>query len=340
MERVVTRAVCASISKFEGSAMHELLAIRNQLCAPGRKFRTRVSMLYASRWFVLWVEGDDDAVDKVLAIAAADKRVAHHRLLHRSRGPAHLPERINVSTTQSPLRPTQYARLVAQLVERGSTMEPVEICRLLGAPCAIAPHGDLLTRPVRQVALLSAEDNGPIDQLRKLGERFRTPVIYRRFGAARSHTPDVGASYLDMPLLEGIGRIHLLPRRALEQSMAKRALVRFEAIALLLGTNAAAAVSVASGLADCLQGHSPQPAVYVSGTVEEGSRACARLLETRGIARIALADPQGTQHDIEALLSGFGWRTRGKSVGATPGHAPGVSRPLPGWAQLRSVPTI
>src|ERR1700740_1882335 len=108
MERVVARAVCASISKFDGSVVHELLAVRNELCAPGRHARTRIALLYASRWLLLWVEGDDDdAVDKVMRIAAADTRVAHQKLLHRSRGPAQLVDRVAVSTTQAPIRPTQ-----------------------------------------------------------------------------------------------------------------------------------------------------------------------------------------------------------------------------------------
>src|SRR5206468_7983442 len=138
-------------------------------------------------------------------------------------------------------------------------------------------------RPTRHVAFVSAEDNGPIDQLRKMGERFRTPVIYRRFGGPKRHTADVGISYLDLPLSNAIGRIHLLPRAALEQGFVRQSLRHLEAMALLLGTHAGAAVSAASADADCLRQCTPQPAVYMSSAVDEGARACARLLADRGV---------------------------------------------------------
>jgi hypothetical protein len=340
MEKIVTRAICAGISKFDGSAMNELLSIRNELCTPERNSRTRVAMLYTSRWFMLWVEGDDPAVEKVLGIAAADRRVAHQKLLHRSRGPAQLPDRVTVSMTQSPLRPTQYVRIVAQLTEHGPYLEPLQIFRAMASPCVIAPEGDVRTRPTRHIALVSAEDNGPIDQLRKLGERFRTPVVYRRFGGPKRHTADVGISYLDLPLAGAIGRIHLLPRRALEQAFVRQALRHLEGMALLLGSSAGAAVSAASAVADCLQGCTPQPAVYMSSAVDEGARACARLLTERGVGRISQFEPQSHGLDIEALLPLVGWSTRGNSVGAAPGPTPAARGPLHGWAGSRPVPTI
>ena len=311
--QAVTRAVCASISKFDGSVMHELLSIRNELSAPGRRMRTRIAMLYTSRWFMLWVEGDDADVDKVLRIAAADPRIAHQKLLHRSRGPAQLLERIAVSTTQSPLRPTQYARMVAQLAERGARIKPPEIFRILASPC-VAGNGDIDIRPTRHVALLSTEDNGPIDQLRKLGERYRTPVIYRRFGAARRHSADVGLSYVDLPIADGIGRVHLLPRRALEQPMVRQAIGLLEGMALLLGTQAQPAVSVACALGDCLHGRARQPTVYVFGPVEAAATACAHLLRQGGVGHVAQPDAPANGNDIEALLPVFGWRPEGRSL--------------------------
>jgi hypothetical protein len=303
----VTRAVCASISKFDGSAMQELLAVRNELCGPGRNARTRIVLLYTSRWLVLWVEGDDDDVDRVLRIAASDRRVAHQKLLHRSRGPSVLPDRVAVSATQSPLRPADYAQIVARMAERGPQLDPVEMFRVLAAPCVIGGPGATGGRPSRHVALLSSEDNGPIDQLRKLGERFCSPVIYRRFGAGRRHTTDVGISYLDVPLADGIGRIHLLSRAALEQPMVRHGMSQLDALALFLGTHAASAADVASTLAQCLQSRTPQLRIHVCGAADEVARHCARLLAERGVGRVEQA-ARGADRDLAAWLPEFGWR--------------------------------
>ena len=82
----VTRAVCASVSRIDGSVMDQLLSIRNELCGPGIRNRARFALLYTSGWFVLWVEGSEAAIDAVLKHAAADSRNEHQKLLQSSRG--------------------------------------------------------------------------------------------------------------------------------------------------------------------------------------------------------------------------------------------------------------
>jgi hypothetical protein len=304
---VVARAVCAGIMNFKGSVMHELLAIRNELCIPGRAPPARIAMLYSTGWFVLWTEGDDGAVDRVLRAAAADPRVEHTTVLHRSLGAAQLHERIAVSTTQVPLSHARYGRIVERLTERGQALEPVDVFRVLAAPCLIAPAGDLDTRPTRHVALVSAQDNGPMEQLRRLGEQVRTPVVYRRFAGAKRHTSDVGIAYVDVPLTEGIGRIHLLSRRALDQPIVRHSLHRLEGVGVVLGTHVGAAAGVARTLSDCLHRAQPQPAVYLFGGIRDHARACARMFTDAGMGRVRQVPPGAATHDPRSLLAAFGW---------------------------------
>ena len=59
----VTRVICASVSLVTGSVMDELFAIRNRVCGTtGRVPGVRGALLYASGWFIFWLEGEHEAV--------------------------------------------------------------------------------------------------------------------------------------------------------------------------------------------------------------------------------------------------------------------------------------
>jgi hypothetical protein len=336
----VTRAVCASVSRMEGSVMDQLLAIRNDICAP-EQTRVRSAFLYTSGWFVVWVEGSDKAVDTALKRAADDKRNQHQKLLHRSRGPATLRERVIVATTQTPMRATQFARAVMHLKEQLAGFQPQDIWNRLGAPCLIADPHDPWTRPARQFALVAADDHGPVDQLRKIGEQFASPVIYQRFGLARSHSPDLGMAYVDVPTAAGAARVRVMTRRALAQACVRRSMPPVDALVLLVGTRPAAAIELAASVADAVKGAQQPPKVWLVGPPGEPTDACARLLARCGVTP-HIGPPDNDGHvKLPELLPAIGLESRGNSVYAAPGTPPAahVKRTDSGAAQafLRSI---
>src|SRR3954471_1355818 len=183
----ITRAVCASISRIEGSVMDQLMAVRNDLCGPESKSRTRVALFYISGWLVMLAEGSEAGVDAALQRAAEDPRNHHQKLLHRSRGPASLHDRIVVASTQSRMRPSQFANWVMHMKNEGASLEPMDIVNRLAAPCLVDASRHPCTRPLRQIAFVGTDDQAAVDPLRKLGDRFASPVIYQRFAFARQH---------------------------------------------------------------------------------------------------------------------------------------------------------
>lgn len=297
----VTRAVAASISRMEGSVMDQLLAIRNEICSY-RRARVNYAAVYTSGWFIVWVEGSDDAVARALQALGSDPRNEHQKLLHKSRGPATLHERVVVATTQTPLRPTEFAKWVLHMKDQGRFMEPREIWNRLGAPCLVDRMGRPCTRPTQQYALVAADDHGPVDQLRRIGERFQTPVIYQRFGLARSHSPDLGMAYVDVPTGEGAARVRVLTRRAIAQASVRRSMPTVEALVLMVGNRPAAAIELATHVADTVRTLAEPPKVWLVGPAGEPTEACARLLERCGVrAQLAPQDSRG-RVDLHELL--------------------------------------
>jgi len=317
----VTRAVVASVSRVEGSVMDQLLSIRNELCGPGVRNRARFALLYASGWFVLWVEGSEAAVDAVLKEAAADKRNEHQKILHRSRGPVGLHERVIVATTHSPLRPTHFARWVMHMMDKGQHLEPSEIWHRLGAPCLIDHARIPCTRPLHQFAIVSADDHGPVDQLRKIGERSASPVVYQRFALARSHMPDLGMAYVDVPVDEGAARVRVVSRKAIAQHSVRHSMPTLDGIAILIGSRPSVAIELATNVADALKGRESPPPVWVVGEPGEPTAACARLLARCGINAFEMHVASEVHVDVGALLPSMGLRPRGNSVCAS-GPAP------------------
>ncbi|MEJ6023933.1 hypothetical protein [Ramlibacter sp. PS4R-6] len=304
-DREVTRAVCASLSRVEGSVMQELLKLRNELVAPGARVRVKYAVLYTSGWLVLWVEGSEDAVRKAIARAAADPRNEHQKLLHFSRGPAGLADRVLVATTQTTLRPTQFARWVVHLIDEGAGMEPSEIWNRLGAPCLI-DRSPQPQRPVQQYAFIAADDHGPVDQLRRLGEHFKSPVVYQRFGVAQHRSPDMGMAYVDVWVRRGPARIRLLSGAAMARSAVRHSMPPLDAIILLLGGRPLAVVELVTNVAKALLPLERPPKVWVAGAPGEPTSASLRLLEQLGVAAEEAPLPGTGRNDLVGLLAAAG----------------------------------
>ncbi|MBC5768044.1 hypothetical protein [Ramlibacter albus] len=219
----VLRVICASVARVESSPVNVLLTLRNDFCQ--KNVRARSAWLYTHGWFVGWFEGARDAVENGIAIAASDTRNAGQRIVHRSTGPATLAQPISVVATQSQHTPTEFARGIEWL--RRSPLaqeEPLAVWRRLSEPCVAPGHGTWSALPDHDVAYVAADPNASLDELRKLGERHGSPVVYQRFANARLRSGDVGAAYVDVPHRDGFTRVRLVSRRSLEQPMLRTVL--------------------------------------------------------------------------------------------------------------------
>jgi hypothetical protein len=169
------------------------------------------------------------------------------------------------------------------------------------------------------VALVAADEHGPVDQLRKIGERCASPVIYQRFGLARSHSPDMGMAYVDVPTETGPARLRLLTRRALAQVSVRQSMPTIESLVLLVGSRPASAIELAASVADAVKGAAHAPQVWLIGPAGEPTESCARLLERCGVpARIGPPEIDG-RVDLMTVLPAVGLVCRGNSVGAPRG---------------------
>jgi membrane-bound inhibitor of C-type lysozyme len=269
----VTRVICASVSLVKGSVMDELFAIRNRVGGKsGRVAGVRGALLYTSGWFVFWLEGEQAAVEETVRRAAADPRNAHQKIIHRSRGPATLGEILTVASTQGADAPSAFARRVyreKEAFEAGRVREPSQLWRELSAPCSFHRAAGTPMLPDQHVGIVAASDNGPIDMLRKLGERYGSKVVYQRFASSKRLSADVGCAYVDVPSGQRVRRIQLLSRRAIGYRIVRQSLSCLDALLMMLGTRPEPALELASGVADLMEELPRAPAICFVGS-EQG----------------------------------------------------------------------
>src|SRR5205823_3291871 len=162
-------------SRVNGSVMEELFAARERVVLE-RIEGLNACLMHSSGWFLLWLEGSDEAVDFVLK--RSSKKLRLHvapRVIHRSKGKATLKEALTIMTTQWPETPGDFARRIEAVEHAQRSLEPSEMWRRLAEPCALAQ-----SEPPRRIALVSADDTRSIDLVRKLADRFRVPMAYQR----------------------------------------------------------------------------------------------------------------------------------------------------------------
>ena len=277
----VTRVICASVSRVEGSVMNQLFEMRNRNCERPAGSSLSAALLYSAGWFVLWVEGQKGHVDTILQRTALDPRHQHQKEIHRSHGPATLCEPLTVMATQAVERSTVFARRIyhfRELHKQGGAQVPTAIWQRLSAPCAIRQAPGF--GPQQRMALISAQDCGRLELLRKLGERSHSPVIYQRIAGGRLKSSDVGISYLDTPLDGAVRRVQFISRRALGFQLLRESLIGLDGLVLLLGERPSAAAELIGSLACWLQELPRLGALHlVSDDPEVASQAAALLRE-------------------------------------------------------------
>lgn len=261
------------MSCVSGSVMEELFAARE------RAFNEPVeglhaSLMYSSGWFLLWLEGSDEAVDIVLK--RSSKRLRLHtqpRVIHRSRGPATLRESLTLLSTQWPESQAEFARRIDGVERSQPALEPREIWCRLAEPCALGNAA-----PPRRVALVGADDMRSMDLVRKLADRFEVPMVYQRFANSEMGTRDVGAAYVDLPIDGEHTRVQVLSRRALGHRMVRESLKGVQKLAVLLGPRPQSAIELADSVAGFVQASPHLPAIDVVGQSQETARSLTEYL--------------------------------------------------------------
>ena len=167
-DTLVTRLVCASLSRIQGSVMDQLFAIREQQSKLADQTSARCALVYASGWFVIWLEGGEAEVEAARAACQRDSRNERQIVIHRSVGPAGLAESFSVATTQVPVSSSAFGQRVMRVKDgQVATGGPDAVWSYLSAPCTMSLSADDRAHPRQRVAVISAEDNGPIDVLRE-----------------------------------------------------------------------------------------------------------------------------------------------------------------------------
>ncbi|MBI2770133.1 MAG: BLUF domain-containing protein [Burkholderiales bacterium] len=302
-----------SVSRVHGSVMQQLLLERNIASQRGREPGVQAALLHASGWFVMWLEGQDEAaIDRVIQRYRNDARHAHQRELHRSRGPASLVEPLTVAATQGPDTPADFARRIYAIKkeDQRAPVQPASIWEQLSAPSTLPQKAGSQPGIARLIGLVASDDPGSVEIIRKLGERFARPVVYQRFAAGARNSPDVGGAYVDIDSPCGAMRVQLLSRRALANLMVQRSLARLHSLALLLGARPRAAIELAGSVAAFVDAAAIRPAIQlvtqcpdiagrVGALLSQGQRAGARCAVVQ-VAESRLAEYlqqvlQGTQ---------------------------------------------
>jgi hypothetical protein len=237
----------------------------------------QAALMYSSGWFLLWLEGADDAVDTVLK--RSSKRLRQHvepRIIHRSRGAATLAEPLTLLSTQWPETPGEFALRIDAVEGAGPLLEPADIWRRLAQPCPLG-----MSEPARRVALVGADDMRSIELVRQLADRFRVPMVYQRYANSDAGTPDVGAAYADLPMQGAPTRVHVLSRRALAHRMVRQCLRDVHDLTVLLGPRPATAIELADSVAGLVHSAPQAPSIHVVGESLETARSVTDYLSRK-----------------------------------------------------------
>lgn len=293
----VTRVLRASISCVSGSVMEELFAARER-AVNEPVAGLHASMMHSSGWFLLWLEGTDEAVDTVLTRTSRRLRLhTQPRVIHRSKGRPTLKESLTLLATQWPETPGEFAKRIESVENSRPALEPREMWRRLAEPCALGE-----SEPARKVALVGADDMRSIDLVRKLAERFGVPMVYQRFANSDIATRDVGAAYVDLPIDGEPTRVQVLSRRALGHRMVRESLKGVQKLAVLLGPRPHSAIELADSVAGYVHSAKNVPDIDLIGHCPEVAHSVMEYLSRQLRSGLAQRVSQGTESRLFEVL--------------------------------------
>ena len=299
----VVRIVRVSPARVQGSAMDELFAARKRVSGSGGIPGLCGAVLHVCGWFVLWQEGPESAVEAALKASARRRRHETPRVLHRSVGSRTLVEPLALSTTQWPERPELFAQRIESLEQAGPTLRPQDLWRAFSEPCTLASSSQWPPRQ-RRVGLLASDDPRSVEIARRLADRFRRPVVYRRFAGADPGTSDVGASYLDLPTPQSALRLHAVSRRALAHPLVHQSVLGTERIALLVGEQPLKAMELAAGVAAFLQRSGTRPQIELLAESDAVASSVEQFLREHASAPVSRRQATATESQLLDFLAG------------------------------------
>jgi hypothetical protein len=309
----ITRLICASVTRIDGSVLELLLAMRGQIGAFNAANNLCVAYLYGNGWFFQWMEGPQLAVDKVLRISRADPRHHHQRVLHRSLGSPTLRQPLQIATLHGNEKPADVARrlqwLKRELAAQRFT-QPDELWQQLAAPLRLPGIGTtLLSQVPRHLVAVISEATESVDLVRSLGERFSAPVTYQRFAGGAPRSADVGAAYVDLAGRGQVARVQALSRGSLADPLVRLSLRQLQGVLLLMGMRPLTAPALADDVVALLRDLALRPAVRLAANDPESSRMVLEHLEgcSGDIAEVELA---ALQTAPESLLE-WAWQAGG-----------------------------
>jgi len=296
---IVTRVLRASISCVSGSVMEELFAARERAFAEPVE-GLNASLMYSSGWFLLWLEGSDEAVDTVLKRSAKRLRLHNQpRVIHRSKGAPMLTEPLTLLANQWPETPGEFSRRIEAAESAMPMLEPCDIWRRLAEPCALGGG-----RPRRRVALVGSDDMRSIDLVRKLADSFRVPMVYQRFANSDRATRDVGAAYVDLPIEGDPTRVQVLSRRALGHRMVRESLKGVEKLAVLLGPRPQSAIELADSVAGFVHASPQVPEIDLVGQSPETAHSVTEYLSRKLSRTVPSRVTEATEPHLFEVLFG------------------------------------
>jgi aromatic ring-cleaving dioxygenase len=225
---------------LRGPVLNEMRVIRDQAVANNRKSGIRVALMNSNGWFVQWIEGTQEGIDRLLQRVSGDPRHRDVMVIHHSEGRARLFRPWIGSIVQSPDSDRQFhARVHAQLerFKAGESVEPSVVWLGLSAP----PAPDM-PRPVGRAPramLLSAQGAQAFGLLEWLALKEQRVLVRRRFAGSADDAPDVESDYADFPGCGARGlRLVANARKGLAMGMTHAFLPDYAAMVLMLDGSA------------------------------------------------------------------------------------------------------
>ena len=231
----VTRLVCASQSRIDGSVYTEMERIRGLAVPRNAAGGVHTALLYQSGWFLQWREGPADALQDIMRRVQRDQRHQRLRVVHHSTGHRLLPGRWSMAIVQCNDTPEDFSRRVdseCEVRERGVQKLPAAVWRSLSSPLR-ASHTLVHNKDAdfQRVMVCSAEGDDAFTLVRRLAVHHFQEVVVRRYaGPSRL---DVGTDYVDIEDAGRLLRVIAMARNGVGLGLTRAFLADYSHVVLL-----------------------------------------------------------------------------------------------------------
>jgi hypothetical protein len=237
----VTRLMCASQSRIDGSVYTEMERIRGLAVPRNAAGGVHTALLHQSGWFLQWREGPRDALDDIMARVQRDQRHQHLRVVHHSVGRRTLPGRWSMGMVQCKDSAEDFGLRVdraCEARERDLQGLPAAAWRALSSPLR-GPGGSAVALAgqagFQRVLVCSAEGDDAFTLVHRLAVDTVQDVVVRRFaGPSRL---DVGTDYVDIPDAGRMLRVIAMARNGLGLGLTRAFLADYSHLVLLFSAN-------------------------------------------------------------------------------------------------------